>query len=130
MRDHFSYRAARKTVAKMLDHDLAGTGRKGEKDPGPGRKQKWLQRHPKLAPFHNAAFGMLHTGDRSQKPSWRAVRKMMAVLAMAPKVVLPGIGLVPYPLVQYRHLRASWRSFDRVVLSSNFMGGAYDEPAV
>lgn len=86
---------------------------------GPGRLAKWLQRHPKLAPFYSTAFGMLSTGNRAQRPSWKAVRKMMVVLATSPKIVLPGVGHVPYVLAQYRHQRASWRSFPHQHIDAN-----------
>ncbi len=113
-----SYRSINKEIARQES---------GHKDAkvGPGRRAKWLQRHPKLAPFYTAAFGMLSTGDRAQKPAWKAVKKMMVVLATAPRVVLPGVGHVPYVLAQYRHKRSTWRSFPRHPITSN-MGGALE----
>lgn len=91
-----------------------------EENPGPGRRMKWLQRHPKLAPFYTAAVGMLRNTDRAQMPSWRAIKKMMVVLATAPKVIPLGLRMpVPYPLMQYRHERGSWRSYPSQQITSN-----------
>lgn len=86
---------------------------------GPGRRMKWLMRHPKLVPFYTLAHGVLQNGDRAQKPSWRAVRKMMVLLATAPRITLPGVGRVPYIIAKYRHERPSWRSFPHQVINAN-----------
>jgi hypothetical protein len=87
---------------------------------GPGRRNKWLSRNPKIAPFYTAAIEMLMTGPRSQKPSWRAVRKMMVVLATAPRVQLVGLGKrVPYPMTVPQHVRNSWRSYPHIAITAN-----------
>lgn len=82
-------------------------------------KRKWLARHPKMAPFYSTAVGMLMTGERAQRPSWRAVRKMMVVLATDVRVLLPGVGLVPASLSMYRYQRPTWRSYPRQAITAN-----------
>lgn len=91
----------------------------GNPKPGPGRQNKWLQRHPKIAPYYNLAWEMLRNGERSQAPKWKAIRKMMVALAVAPKVRMIGVGIVPYQASLGRHERGSWRSFPRVVIDAN-----------
>jgi hypothetical protein len=86
---------------------------------GFGRLGTWLRRHPKLAPYHGMAVAILKTGERAQQPSWRAVRKMMVVLATAPRIKMVGVGVVPYLLHNGRHERGSWRSFPRQVIDAN-----------
>jgi hypothetical protein len=115
MRHSSTYRHVRKAVAKANDTDLSEYPNKN----GPGRTAKWLQRHPKLAPYYTVAVNLLSNGDRAQRPSWRAVRKMMVVVAQSPRIKMVGVGVVPYLLHLGRHERGSWRSFPRVVIDAN-----------
>lgn len=115
MRQGSTYRAERRTFSRTFGIDML---RMDEK-PGPGRRMKWLQRHPKLAPYWALAHEMLSTGEKSQQPKWKAVRKMMVALAVAPKVRMIGVGIVPYQASLGRHERGSWRSFPRVVIDAN-----------
>lgn len=86
---------------------------------GPGRRMKWLMRHPKLAPFYILAFNVMSTGERAEQPKWKAVRKMMVILATAPRVPHPVLGRVPYIIAKYRHERPSWRSFPHQTINAN-----------
>ena len=119
MREGHTYRAGRKRIAKeqYLDRSLMTW----DCDPsvGPGKHQRWLSRHPKLAPFYTLAVGMLTTGPRSQQPSWRAVKKIMANLATCPRVVVPGLGRVPYLMMLQRHDRLPWRQLPKIRIDAN-----------
>jgi hypothetical protein len=108
-------RAVEREAAKIERYEITGHGKKV----GPGPLLKWLQRNPKLAPYYRGAAAMLSTGPRSTPPRWRAVRKMILVLAQAPTIKLPHVGVVPYLAVTERHARGPWRSFPHQTLDAN-----------
>ena len=83
------------------------------------KRLKWLQRHPKLAPFYTTAMAMLKTGPRAQEPSWAAIRKMMVVVAQSPRITVPALGRIPAITIQGRHERGSWRSYPHVMIDAN-----------
>lgn len=83
------------------------------------RQLKWLQRHPKLAPFYTTAMAALKTGPSAQEPTWRAIRKMLVVIAQSPRVDVPGLGRIPAIAMQGRHERGSWRSYPHVTIDAN-----------
>ena len=117
MRNGMTYRAARKDFAKYTGQDLAPWDK--QEKVGPGRRMKWLMRHPKLGVWYKAAINILQNGDRAQKPSWKAVRKIMVVLATAPRVSVEGLGNVPYPLAFARHERLTWRQYPHQTIDAN-----------
>lgn len=108
-------RANQRDAVKQYGYTVSGHGQKI----GPGRTNKWLGRHPEIGAFYSIALRMLQNGDRAQRPSWRAVRKMMVSLATAPRIKMLGVGVVPYQLAMNRHERGSWRSFPRRVIDAN-----------
>lgn len=112
MRNGATYRAVRKALDGEQFKPM-------EQKIGPGRTNKWLQRHPKLAPYYGIAVRVLKNGERAQQPTWRSIRKMMVALAISPKVTLPGVGVVPYQLSLGRWERGSWRSYPHVAIDSN-----------
>lgn len=83
------------------------------------KRLKWLQRHPKLAPFYTTVLAMLKNSPRAQEPTWKAIRKMLVVVAQSPRVAVPGVGRVPAIIMQGRHERGSWRSYPRVHIDAN-----------
>lgn len=87
---------------------------------GPGRQNKWLARHPKIGGFYAMAVGILQNGDRAQRPSWKAIRKTMLLLATQPRVRVIGVGdRLPFMLTQNRHERGAWRSYPHITLDAN-----------
>lgn len=87
---------------------------------GPGRRNKWLQRHPKLAPFYVMAINYLKNGERAQQPTWRAIRKMMVILATSERVHLPSIQTpLPWPITLPTATKPSWRSFPSTRIDAN-----------
>lgn len=113
MRDAKSYRAERRNAAHHMG--LRGAIEFPSKPPGPGRRVKWLMRHPKLAPFYQMADQLLGGAAK-----WKALRKMMVVLAQSPRIKpmgadygVPAVALLP------AHQRGSWRSYPRVVIDAN-----------
>lgn len=120
MRAPHTYRSERKRIAKEQGIDRSTMTWDVDPEVGPGRRAKWLMRHPKIALFYSAAVSMLQENERAQKPSWRAVRKMMVVLATAPYVPMPGIkGGIPYPMASARHARPTWRQYKRQAIDAN-----------
>lgn len=91
-----------------------------QEKPGPGRRARWLQRHPKLAPYYEAAMQMLQPRGLGQRPSWKAIRKTMATLAVSPRIRPPGFDhSMPYQYLQGISERGSWRSWPRVAINAN-----------
>lgn len=117
MREASTYRAARKALARETGADLQPWG--GQPKVGMGKRLKWLQKHPKLAPYYTLALGMLQTSDRATFPTWRAIRKMMVVVATAPKIKHAILGRIPYMILKPRHMRPSWRTFPHVTIDAN-----------
>ena len=116
MRNASTYRGARRADARAAQRITGNFVMERREAPvGPGRRNKWLMRHRKLAPFYAMAVNMLGNGAR-----WRAIRKMMVVLAQAPKIRPVGSEhAYPYVAMLGRHERGSWRSFPRVVIDAN-----------
>lgn len=117
MRDASDYRAARKAVARETGEDLKPMAK--HKAPGIGKRLKWLSRHPKIAGMYPLAVKVLQNGDRASHPTWRAIRKMMVILAQQPRVAVLGLGRVPFLLTQGAWERGTWRSYPRVVIDAN-----------
>lgn len=109
-------RALAREQKKQVRAEATGHGRKV----GPGRRARWLQHHPKIAGFYQMAEGVLSNGSRSQPPKWKAVRKMMLVLATQPRVKVIGLGdRIPFMLTQGFHERGPWRAYPHVTLDAN-----------
>lgn len=108
-------RAREREQVKFAHQAETGHGKKV----GPGKQNDWLNKHPKLAPYYRIAVACMKTGERSHPPTWRATKKMVVVLATAPKINLPGFGRVPATLAVSRHVRGSWRSFKSVPINAN-----------
>lgn len=105
-------RALDRQAAKHARMEITGHGTKV----GPGRRNTWLLRHPKLAPFYGMASAILGAGA-----SWRAIRKTMVHLAISPKVRLHPFKSDTAPALALlgRHQRGSWRAMPRVVIDAN-----------
>lgn len=110
MRDGRSYRAERKIAERL---DLTVVPAPVEKV-GPGRRMKWLMRHPKLAPFYVMVTQMLGEGAK-----WKAIRKMLVIVAQNPKVKHADGKRYPFIALQSRHQRGSWRAYPSVTIDAN-----------
>ncbi len=116
MRASNTYRAARRTEAKVTGEKMVPHASKVKH----GKRMAWLIHHPKLAPFYSMSVRLLQNSDRAQKPTWRAIKKMMVLVATGPRIDMPGVGKrVPYMLGQASHERGSWRSYPHVVIDAN-----------
>ncbi len=118
MRDASSYRGERRQAARRSGEDMVRfTPKKMAKTHG--KRMSWLIRHPKLATFYSVAQGMLMSGPRASTPTWRAVKKMMVVIATNPHIKHAVLGSVPAVLLQARHQRPSWRSYPHQTIDAN-----------
>lgn len=104
-------RAQAREEAKKIDRLASGhTAAKV----GPGRRMKWLMRHPKLAPFYVMVTQMLGEGAK-----WKAIRKMLVIVAQNPKVKHADGKRYPFIALQSRHQRGSWRAYPSVTIDAN-----------
>lgn len=103
-------RAIQRDAVKQYGYTVSGHGQKV----GPGRRNKWLMRHPKLAPFYDMAVQMLGGGA-----SWKAIRKMMVITAQNPRVQHADGRRYPFIALQSRHQRGSWRAYPHVTIDAN-----------
>ena len=113
MRQASTYRGARRNSAR---DDLSKMERH-EGKVGKGRLMKWLQRNPKLAPYYQEAVRLLNNGGTA--PTWKAVRKMMVIVATGPKINDIVLGRIPFITTQGRYERGSWRAYPRVTIDAN-----------
>lgn len=119
MRSSSSYRAERRIAAHVSGEDMVRFVPK-KVNKTHGKRMSWLIRHPKLAPFYSMAVRLLQNSDRATKPTWRAIKKMMVLLATGPRVRMIGVGdNVPFMLSQSAHERGSWRSYPHVTIDAN-----------
>jgi hypothetical protein len=117
MRDGSTYRWHRKAVAKSLGEPLAPAGRKDKL--GIGKRMKWLSRHTNIAGMYPIALNILRNSERASMPTWRAIKKMTAILATQPRMNVPGLGRVPFMLTQGMWERGTWRSYPHIVIDAN-----------
>ena len=123
MRDVSTYRAARKATARDTGEPPAPYG----KPAGIGKRMKWLSRHPKIVGMYPIALNLLRNSERASVPTWRAIKKMMVILATQPRMNVPALGRVPFMLTQGMWERGTWRSYPGVVIDANMKVAPTDD---